>query len=86
MQLAGLRVDEVRRQRAGVAAEERVRERAVAPEEAAQVQARQQLDEPVQQVRAQVGNRRAGEERAVGERVLEVARDQHRVEVVAAAR
>ena len=83
MQLAGLRVDEVRRQRARVAAEERVRERAVAPEEAAQVQARQQLGEPVQQVRAQVGDRRAGEERAVGERVLEVARDQHRVEVVA---
>ena len=85
MQLARLGVDEVRRQRAGVAAEERVRERAVAPEEAAQMQAREQLDEPVQEVRAQVGDAAAGEERAVGERVLEVARDQHGVQVVAAA-
>ena len=43
VQLAGLGVDEVRGQRAGVAAEERVRERAVAPEEAAQVEADEQL-------------------------------------------
>ena len=85
VQLAGLGVDEVRGQRAGVAAEERVRERAVAPEEAAQVQAREQLDERVQEVRAQVGDAAAGEERAVGERVLEVARDQDGVQVVAAA-
>ena len=43
VQLAGLGVDEVGRERAGVAAEERVRERAVAPEEAAEVEADEQL-------------------------------------------
>ncbi len=85
MQLAGLGVDEVGGERAGVAAEERVRERAVAPEEAADVQPREQLGERVQQMRAQVGERGAAEERAVGKRVLEVARDQDRVEVVVAS-
>ena len=84
MQLAGLRVDEIGGERAGVAAEERVRERAVAPEEAAQVQPRKQLDERVQEVRAQVRDRGAGKERAVGQRVLEVAGDQDSVEVVVA--
>ena len=82
MQLARLGVDEVGGQGAGVAPEERVRERAVAPEEAAQMQAREQLDERVQQVRAQVGDAARREERAVGQRELEVARDQHGVEVV----
>ena len=84
VQLAGLRVDEVGGERAGVAAEERVRERAVAPEEAAEMEAREELGERVQGVRAEIGDRRAGEERAVGQRVLEVPRDQDRVEVVAA--
>ena len=82
VQLAGLGVDEVRGQRAGVAAEERVRQRAVAPEEPAQVQPREQLDECVQQMRAEVGDAAGREERAVGQRELEVARDQDRVEVV----
>jgi hypothetical protein len=84
VQLSGLRVDEIRRERARVATEERVRERAVAPEEAAEMQAGEQLGQPVQQVRAQVRDRSTGEERAVGERVLEVPRDQHGAEVVAA--
>ncbi len=86
MQLARLGVDEIGGERAGVAPEERVRERAVAPEEAAQVQAGEQLDERVQQLRAQVGNAARGEQRAVRERELEVARDQHRVEVVSRVR
>src|SRR5205823_10047915 len=38
VQLAGLRVDEVRGELAGVAAEERIRKRAVTPEEAAEVE------------------------------------------------
>ena len=84
VQLTGLGVDEVGGERAGVAPEERVRERAVAPEEPAQVQSGEQLDEPVQEMRAQVGDAGAGEEHAVRQRVVEVARDQDRVEVVAA--
>ena len=86
VQFARLRVDEVGGERAGVAAEERVRQRAVAPEEAADVEPSEQLRERVQEVRAQVGDRRAGEEGAVGERVLEVLRDQDRVEIRAARR
>ena len=43
VQLARLRVHEVRRERAGVAAEERVRERAVPPEEPREVEAHEQL-------------------------------------------
>src|SRR6185437_5106330 len=45
VQLTGLCVDEVRRQAPGVATEERVRERAVAPEESGEVQAYKQLRE-----------------------------------------
>ena len=55
VQLAGLGIDEVRRERARVAAEERVREGAVAPEEAAMC-SRRAARERVQQVRAQVGD------------------------------
>ncbi len=83
VQLACLGVDEVCRERAGVAPEERVRERAVAPEEPAQVQAREQLDERVQEVRAQVGDAGAREQSAVGQGVVEVPGDQDRVEIVA---
>ena len=82
VQLARLGVDEVGRQRAGVAAEERVGERAVAPEEPAQVQAREQLGQPVQEVGSEVGDAVTREEGAVGERVVEVPRDQHRVHLV----
>ena len=85
VQLAGLGVHEVRGERAGVAAEERVRERAVAPEEAAQVQPSEELDERVQQVGAQVGDPAPGEQRAVGQRELEMPRDEDRVHVRAAA-
>ena len=84
MQLAGLRVDEVRRERTGIAPEEGIRKRAVAPEEAAQMQARKQLGKRVQQVRAQVGDAAAREENAIRQRVVEMTRDQRRVELVAA--
>ena len=84
MQLAGLRVDEVRRERAGIAPEEGIRKRAVAPEEAAQMQACKQLGKRVQQVRAQVGDAAARKENAIRQRVVEMTRDQRRVEIVAA--
>ena len=84
MELAGLGVDEVGGERARIAAEERVRERAVAPEEAAEVEAHEQLRAGVEQAPAQVGDAAAGEERPERERVVEVARDQDRVEVAAA--
>ena len=47
--LAGLRVDQVRLQRARVVPEQRVGQRAVTPEEARQVQPDQQLDQRVEQ-------------------------------------
>ena len=84
VQLARLGVDEVGGERARVAAEERVRERAVAPEEAAEVEPDEQLGAGVEQAPAQVGDAAAGEERAERERVVEVAGDQDRVEVRAA--
>ena len=84
MELAGLGVDEIGGERARVAAEERVRERAVAPEEAAEVEADEELGARVEQPPPQVGDAAAGEERPERERVVEVARDQDRVEVAAA--
>ncbi len=84
MELARLGVDEVGGERARVAAEERVRERAVAPEEAAEVEADEELRARVEQPPAQVGDAAASEERPERERVVEVARDQDRVEVAAA--
>ena len=82
-----LGVDEVGGKRARVPPEERVRERAVAPEEPGEVQAGEQVRERVEQLVAQVGHAGAGaaEEHPVGERELEVARDQHAVQAVRAA-
>jgi hypothetical protein len=80
VQLAGLGVDEVRRKGAGVAAEQGVGQRAVAPVEAGVVQAheqhRQRIDQPV----GRVGAKGLGEQRAVGQRELQVARDQRGIE------
>ena len=84
MQLAGLGVDEVGGERAGIAPEERVRERAVAPEEAAEVEPDEQLRARVEQAAAQVGHAAAREERPERQRVVEVARDQDRLEPFAA--
>ena len=84
MELAGLGVDEVGRERARVAAEERVRERAVAPEEAAEVEPDQQLGARVEQPPPQVGHAAAREQRAERQRVVEVAGDQDRLEPLAA--
>jgi hypothetical protein len=82
--LAGLGVDQVRLQGAGVGPEQGVGQRAVAPEEPGQVQPGQQLD---QRVDEPVGGRaaaRVGEQRAVGGGVVQVAGDQDGVGVRAA--
>src|SRR5207244_178208 len=68
VELARLGVDEIGGELARVAAEERVRERAVAPEEAREVQAREELGERVEQAVAEVGDATAGEQDPVGER------------------
>ena len=83
VELAGLRVDEVGGERARIPTEQRVRERHVAPEEADDVQPREQhrerVDEPGRGVRAQ----RLRVEGAVGERELQVAGDERRLELFA---
>ncbi len=82
MQLARLGIDEVGRERAGVAPEERVRERAVAPEEAREVDAHEQLGERVEQAVAQIGHAGPAEQAAIGQREVEMPRDQHRLGLV----
>ena len=70
MEIARLGIDQVGRERAGIAPEERVGERAVAPEEAREVDAHEQLGERVEQAVAQVGtpgplkSRRYGSEKS----------------------
>ena len=78
VQLAGLGVDEVGGERAGIAAEERVRQRHVAPEEADVVQAHEQHGERVDEAGRGVGPQHLREQRAVGERELEVRGDERR--------
>jgi hypothetical protein len=83
VQLARLRVDEVGGERAGVAAEERVRQRAVAPEEAGEVQPDEQLGERGANRGLGSGQRLAAEDQPVRKRELEVARDEDVRQVVA---
>jgi hypothetical protein len=77
--LAGLRVDQVGLQRAGVVPEQRVGQRAVAPEEPGQVQPDQQLDQRVQQPVGRLAAAWPGEHGPVGGGVGEKPRDQDRV-------
>ena len=81
--LAGLRVDQVRLQRARVVPEQRVGQRAVAPEEPGQVQPDQQLDQRVEQPVGRLQAPGVGEDRPVGGRVAEEPGDQDRVLVAA---
>ena len=76
VQLAGLGVDEVGGERAGVAPEQRVRQRDVAPEEPDVVQPHEQHREGVDEARGGVGTQHLREQRAVGERELEVGGDE----------
>ena len=83
VQLAGLGVHQVGGERAGVAAEQRVGQRDVAPEEADQVQPGQQHDHRVDQPVDGVLPDAAAEQRAVRQRELQVPGDQDRVERLA---
>ena len=86
VQLARLGIHHVRGQRAGVAAEKQVRERAVAPEEADEVQADERLDERVEERVLRGRADPAREHEPVRERELEVARDQDGLELLAGRR
>ena len=83
MQLPGLSVDQVRGQGSGVPPEEGVRERAVAPEEAGQMQPDEQLHQCVEQPGVQVADAAHGEERPVGEAELQVPGDQDGPQLIA---
>ena len=76
MQLAGLGVDEIGGERAGIPPEERVRQRHVAPEEPDVVQADEQHGERVDEAVGGVGPQHLREQRAVGERELQVRGDE----------
>ena len=83
--LGGLGVDEVGHQGAGVAAEEEIVERTIAPVEAFEVQPQSSTTSGVDQRVPALLRRPLGQHEAIGAGELQVARDQHRVEVVAAA-
>ena len=74
--LAGLGVDEVRREAAGRAPEQHVRQRHVAPVEAAQVQPDEQHDQRVDERGQVVGRQAVLEEAAVGQGEGEVLGEQ----------
>ncbi len=83
MQLAGFGVDQVGGKLARVAAEQRVRQGDVAPVEAQEVEANEEEGEGVDEARRRVLAHRQGEQRAVGERELQVLGDEGRVEFLA---
>ncbi len=83
VQLAGFGVDQVGGELARVAAEQRVRQGDVAPVEAQEVEAHEQQGERVDEARRRVLAHRQGEQRAVGERELQVLGDEDRVEFLA---
>ena len=78
--LGGLGVDEVGGEFPGVAPEQDVGQGHVQPEEADEVQPRQQDDHGVQQPADGLGAHPVGEQRPVGQRELQVAGDEHRVQ------
>jgi len=82
--LGGLGVDEVCGELTSVAPEERVRQRAVAPEEPGQVEAHEQARERVEQQVERRGQDGPREHEPVWQRVVEVARHQHRLRAGAA--
>ena len=83
MDVAGLGVDEVGGEGAGVPPEQGVGQRAVAPGEAGEVQPHDQHRERVDEPGRRVGTQRGGEQRAVGQRELQVPRDERGLERVA---
>lgn len=83
VQVARLGVHEEGGERLGVAPEQRVRQRHVSPVEAHEVQAHEQDGERVDEARGRVGAQRLAEQRAVGERELQVLGDEHGLEPLA---
>ena len=81
MALAGLRVDQIRLERARVVAEQRVGQRAVTPEETAQVQPHQELDQGVEQPVRRLAAPRAGKQSPVRGGVVQEPGDQDRLEI-----
>ena len=83
VQFAGLRVDQIRGEGAGVASEQGVGQRHVSPEEADQVQPSEQHDHRVDQPVDRVLAYAAAEQRPVRQRELQMPRDQDRVQRLA---
>ena len=83
VQLAGLGVDQVGRERPGIAQEERVGQRAVVPREPEQVQPDDEQDQRVEQPLPRVGAERGLDQRPVGQRERQVAGDQRGRQVLA---
>ena len=83
MALAGLDVDDVGAEGTGVATEQRVRQRAVAPVEAGEVQSDEQTGERIEHTLAEVRDLQStpGQQDPVGKRVVDVAGDQQAVGV-----
>ena len=86
LELAGLGVDEVRREPAGAAPEQHVGQRHVAPEEVGEVQPDQQHHHRVDQRGQVVGGQAVGEQAAVGQRELQVLGEQRGRQLLAVAR
>jgi len=84
MDLGGLGIHEVGRQRTRVQPEQRVRQRAVAPHEAGQVQSDEKFDLSVEQTAGQVLAAWIGKQGAVGGGEVEESRDQNGVEILTA--
>lgn len=82
MQLPCLGIDQIRGEHSRIAAEERVREGAGAPEEPCEVQADEQLGGSVEEALAEVRDDSMCEERPERKRVIQVSRDQNGAEVV----
>ena len=86
LQLAGLGVDEVRREPARAAPEQHVGERHVAPVEVGEVQAHEQHHQRVDQRRQVVGGQAVAEQAAVGEREAQVLGEQRGGQLLARRR
>ena len=83
VQLAGLGVHEVRRELTGAATEQHVGQRHVSPEEAGQVQPHHEHDERVEDLGQAAVRQAVAEQRPVGQRVLQVAGHQRRLDLLA---
>ena len=81
--LSRLGIDEIRHQRACIATKKQVGKRHVSPEDAVEMQPRQQHDRCIQQPVAQHGGRGCVKQVLVRQREVQIASDQHRVQLCA---